>query len=101
MIHDFFFIHADVMRNCFVLILWKGGLLLGTTLVNRWRYRKRAISEASVYLKQSISEARIERDAVRQTNVQLLATIERLTKVQGTAVAAARSISEEVVGAKV
>jgi hypothetical protein len=100
MFRDFFFVHADVLRNVFVLLVFTGGTVLLTLLVSRWTYRKKAITEASVYLKQSIAEARIERDAVKEVNAALLATIERLTHVQNTATAAARSVVEEVAKAK-
>jgi hypothetical protein len=96
MLRDFLLIHADVMRNSFVLVMFTGITVGITLLVSRWTYRKKAIAEASAYLKQAIAEARIERDAVKETNTALLATVERLTKVQNTAVAAARSVAEEV-----
>ncbi len=96
MLRDFLFVHADVLRNSVVLLMVTGLTVGITLLVSRWTYRKKAIQEASAYLKQAIAEARIERDAVKETNARLLATVERLTKVQNTAVAAARSVAEAV-----
>jgi hypothetical protein len=98
MLRDFFFIHADVLRNSFVLVSFTGITIAITLLVSRWTYRRKAIAEASAYLKQSIAEARIREDEVRAVNAKQWKEIERLTKVQNTAVAAARSVSAEVSG---
>ena len=96
MLHDFWFIHADVIRNSIVLLILVGGGSFITILITRWVYRKKAYREADEHLKQKNVELRIELRAVKETNEKLLATIERLTRVQNAAVGAANTVHEIV-----
>jgi len=98
MFTDFFFIHADVLRNAFVLFLYTVMLVGATTLVVRWLYRKKAVAEASSYLKQKIAEVITREEEVKSLNERLFREIERLTRIQNTALAAAHSIEEAVRG---
>jgi hypothetical protein len=91
---DFWTMHADVIRNAFVLLTWMAVVMLATVLATRHVYRKKAIKEASEYLKQKNVELRIENRIFKETNGALLTTVERLTKVQNAAMGAANTIHE-------
>lgn len=94
MFADFWQIHADVIRNAFVLlVLVLSGSAL-TALVT-WRLTLRhAYRQANATLKQRNVELTIENRGLRETNNRQWKEIERLTHVQSTAVAAARSVQE-------
>lgn len=94
MFADFLFIHADVIRNSVVLLLLTLGTVLVTVLVT-WRLvLTKAHREASANLKQRNAELTVENKALREQNERQWKEIERLTHVQDTAVAAARSVQE-------
>ena len=96
MFRDFFQIHADVLRNSVVLFILVA-TAIGLTILITWQAcRKRAIQDAKEYLKQRIAESEVKDAALRAFMDEFKETIERLTVVQGTAHAAARSISEAV-----
>lgn len=96
MIRDLFFIHADLIRNCIVLLCLLGAWSLVLVIAVRVQYRKKAYREAKEYLKQEIVEARLKAEAVDRVNARLLTTVERLTQVQNAATGAANTIKEAV-----
>lgn len=96
MLRDFFFIHADVFRNAFVMLCMFGLWSVVEAIIIRVHYRKRAIEEADEDLKQQVVEWRIRYKEARAEKADDRATIERLTQVQNTGVAAANAIKEAV-----
>lgn len=100
MFADFFLIHADVIRNAAVLLIWvlSGSLL--TVLITRWFYRKKAYREANAYIIQENVELRVALKELRSIQKDHLSTIERLTIVQNGAISAARSVQDLVNEAK-
>jgi len=89
---DFWTIHSDVIRGAFVLLVWVLAGAALTALIT-WRLTLRhAYRQANATLKQRNVELTIENRGLRETNERQWKEIERLTHVQSTAVAAARSV---------
>jgi len=99
MFADFWYMHADVIRNAIVLVLWVAAGVFITVLITRWVYRKKAFREANEHLLQECIELRIKNTELRAVLKEHLGTIERLTIVQGAAVGMARTV-QAVVGEK-
>ena len=96
MFHDFWYMHADVIRNAFVLVVWVVAGAFTTVLITRWAYRRKAYREANQNIIQENVELRIRNQELRALQASHLATIERLTVVQNGAVSAARTVQELV-----
>ena len=94
MFRDFMFMHADVIRNAFVLVVWVAAGAFTTVLVTRWAYRRKAYREANQNIIQENVELRIRNQELRALQASHLATIERLTVVQGVAVSSADAVKE-------
>ena len=94
MFQDFFFIHSDVIRNAFVLVVWVSLVVFVAVLVTRFVYRKKAFREANQNIIQENVELRIRNQELRALQASHLATIERLTVVQGVAVSSADAVKE-------
>ena len=94
MLRDFFLVHADIMRNSFVLFLFTA-TAIGVTILITWQAcRRKAIQDAREYLKQRIVESEVKDAALREYLDEFKETIERLTKDHNAAVGAARTIQE-------
>ena len=96
MFRDFMFMHADVIRNAFVLVVWVAAGAFATVLITQWAYRRKAYREANQNIIQENVELRIRNQELRALQASHLATIERLTVVQNGAVSAARTVQELV-----
>ena len=94
MFRDFFFIHADVIRNSFVLLLLTLGTVLATALVTWRMVLTKAFREANQNIIQENVELRIRNQELRALQASHLATIVRLTVVQGVAVSSADAVKE-------
>ncbi len=91
-IRDFWFLHGDVVLGRIYWVLWTALVIFATTLVNRWRYRLRAIKEAREDLKQKVVELQLvgeekDRTITRQAElIQKLAIDRRSAEALGKAI---------------
>jgi hypothetical protein len=96
MFADFWYMHADVIRNAFVFFLWTVALVAVTALVT-WRLVLQAAHrQASETLKQKNVELTIRCQELTAVKAEQWREIERLTRVQNGAIGMANTMKELV-----